>query len=460
MVERRALLLAGDLVVGFLALGLALVIWVAAGQEWYGLSSDFFRLRVSTWFYFLPLAWLLLLVDLYDVHRSADWRDTLRGVLISALIGAVLYSLVYITSPANSLPRIGVAAYLVCAAALTLLWRGLYIRVLTAPRFQRRVLVIGAGRAGETILNVINDLQPAPFRLVGLIDDDSGKHGEDFCGYPVLAGSDHLLELVDRHAITDLIVAISGEMQGSTFQTLLDTQERGIEITRMPVAYEELRQRVPIEILETDWILRSFVDETRVSGFFEAGKRFLDILGGLAGATILLLVLPFVSLATLLETGRPVFYLQTRLGKGGRPYQIIKFRTMRQDAEADGKPRWATEGDERATRVGMFLRKTHLDEVPQFLNVLRGEMSLVGPRAERPQLVEHFQAHVPFYRARLLVKPGITGWAQVNYGYAASIDETKIKLEYDLYYIKHRSILLDLLVLIKTPGTVFGMRGQ
>ncbi|MBN1667803.1 MAG: exopolysaccharide biosynthesis polyprenyl glycosylphosphotransferase, partial [Anaerolineales bacterium] len=282
----------------------------------------------------------------------------------------------------------------------------------------------------------------------------------DFCGHPVLGGSDRLLDLIEQHAITDLVVAISGEMRGATFQALLDAQERGIEITRMPVAYEELRQRVPIEILEADWILRSFVDETRVSGFYEAGKRLIDILGGLAGVSILLLVLPFVSLATLLESGRPVFYMQTRLGRGGRPYQIIKFRTMRQDAEADGKPRWAKEDDERATRVGLFLRKTHLDEVPQFLNVLRGEMSLVGPRAERPQLVEHFQAHVPFYRARLLVKPGITGWAQVNYGYAASIEETKTKLEYDLYYIKHRSLGLDLLVLFKTPGTVFGMRGQ
>jgi len=133
---------------------------------------------------------------------------------------------------------------------------------------------------------------------------------------------------------------------------------------------------------------------------------------------------------------------------------------MRQDAEADGKPRWASEDDERATRVGRILRKTHLDEIPQFINVLRGEMSLVGPRAERPELVAHFQEYVPFYRARLLVKPGITGWAQVNFGYAATIEETMIKLEYDLYYIKHRNLGMDFIILLRTPGTMFGLRGQ
>ncbi|MFN2153313.1 MAG: sugar transferase, partial [Anaerolineales bacterium] len=326
--------------------------------------------------------------------------------------------------------------------------------------FLRRVLVVGGGQAGEMILRAINAQQPQPFQLVGIIDDDPRKQGQIIEGHQVLAGSDQLLEIVPREQISDILVAISGGMHGSTFQTLLDAQERGIEITRMPVAYEELLRRVPIEILEADWILRSFVDSARVSGFYLFGKRVIDILGGLAGVVLLGLILPFVGLATLLDSGRPIFYSQTRLGKGGQPYEIIKFRTMRQDAEADGKPRWASEDDERATRIGRMLRKTHLDEIPQFINVLRGEMSLVGPRAERPELVAHFQEHVPFYRARLLVKPGITGWAQVNFGYAATIEETMIKLEYDLYYIKHRNLWMDIIILARTPGTMFGMRGQ
>jgi lipopolysaccharide/colanic/teichoic acid biosynthesis glycosyltransferase len=161
-----------------------------------------------------------------------------------------------------------------------------------------------------------------------------------------------------------------------------------------------------------------------------------------------------------IDDGRPIFYTQTRSGRGGQPYALIKFRTMSRDAEADGVPKWAKEDDERATRVGRVLRKTHLDEIPQFVNVLRGEMSLVGPRAERPELMALFEKHVPFYRARLLVKPGITGWAQINFGYASNVEETTIKLEYDLYYIKNRNIMMDLVILLRTPATGFRLRGR
>ena len=276
----------------------------------------------------------------------------------------------------------------------------------------------------------------------------------------MIGSSKELLRLVQENNISDIVVAITGEMQGGMFQALLDAQEYGAEIIRMPTAYEDVLGRVPIMMLEANWILRSFVDEVRVSGFYTLVKRFIDILGGAFGTLIMILLLPFIALLTVIDDGLPIFYTQTRCGKGGQPYNILKFRTMRRDAEADGTPRWAREDDERATRVGKVLRRTHLDELPQFFNVLRGEMSLVGPRAERPELVEYFQKHIPFYRARLLVKPGITGWAQVNFGYAATIEETISKLEYDLYYIKHRSILTDLVILLRTPSTVFGLRGR
>jgi lipopolysaccharide/colanic/teichoic acid biosynthesis glycosyltransferase len=155
-----------------------------------------------------------------------------------------------------------------------------------------------------------------------------------------------------------------------------------------------------------------------------------------------------------------VFFLQNRLGKNGKTYRIIKFRTMRNDSEPKGEVRVTTQNDDRITRAGVLLRKSHLDELPQFLNVLKGEMSLVGPRAERSELVTQLQKEIPFYRARLLVKPGITGWAQINFGYAATVEDTAVKLEYDLYYIKHRTLLMDLIILLRTVGTVVGLRGQ
>jgi exopolysaccharide biosynthesis polyprenyl glycosylphosphotransferase len=296
--------------------------------------------------------------------------------------------------------------------------------------------------------------------MVGIVDDDPEKVGTEIEGHPVLGTSEDLLRIIDTQNISDIIVAISGEMLGSMFQALLDAQELGLEIIRMPKTYEELVRRVPIQELEADWILRSFVDESRVSRFYEIGKRALDLLLGLVGTLIFLALLPFLAIAILIDDGRPIFYAQTRSGKGAQPYKIYKLRTMRTDAEADGRPQWAKEDDERATRTGKILRKTHLDELPQFLNVVKGEMSMVGPRAERPELVNMFQKHVPFYRARLLVKPGITGWAQINMGYASTVDETVVKLEYDLYYIKNRNLIMDSLIILRTPATMLGFRGR
>ena len=175
---------------------------------------------------------------------------------------------------------------------------------------------------------------------------------------------------------------------------------------------------------------------------------------------ILAVTFPLTALAIVLDSGFPIFYSQPRLGKGGIPYVIYKYRSMRTDAEADGKAKVAAENDPRVTRVGNFLRRTRIDELPQFWNVLRGDMSLVGPRAERAELVNSYQKQIPFYRARLLVKPGLTGWAQINYGYAATVYDTVVKIEYDLYYIKHRSLGMDVNIILRTIGTVIRRTGR
>lgn len=322
------------------------------------------------------------------------------------------------------------------------------------------MLVVGGGVSGKILLDSFNHLDPKPFNIIGIIDDDPQKQDQEIEGFQVLGTGQELLKIIQDRDITDLIVSITGVIRGQTFQALLDAQGLGVEIVRMPVAYEDLNQRVPIRILEADWILRSFVDDTGVSGYYRFAKRIIDILGGLIGTLMFLIIFPFAGLAIILDTGLPIFYLQTRMGRLGKPYKIIKFRTMVKNAEEDGEPQWAREDDHRVTKVGRFLRKTHLDEFPQFLNVLKGEMSLVGPRSERPVLVEELQKKVPFYRARLLVKPGVTGWAQINYGYPETIDGTIDKLEYDLYYIKHRSVLLDLRIIFRTPATVIGLQGK
>lgn len=457
--ERRFMLLIGDLLVGYASLIVALYFW-ARGDAWLKFSWEFIRVRPAFWFYMMPLLWIVFMSGMYDIRRSGNRSETVRGVGMAALISLGIYLLVFFISEPNSLPRRGVAGFIVANTLLTFLWRLFYIRVFTAPQFMRRVLIVGAGKAGNTLLNILADLWPPPFYLVGLMDDDPDKLDKIIDGYPVLGNGTQLLEIIEREQISDLVLAISGEMNGSTFQSILDAQERGVEVTTMQKIYEDILGRVPIFHLDADWLLRSFIDQSRSNPFYDVAKRLMDVLSSFIGLVPLALLFPFIAIAILLDTGFPVFFLQNRQGKNGQEYKIIKFRTMVWNSEKIGEVRVTTQHDDRITRTGHFLRRSHLDELPQLINVLRGEMSMVGPRAERSELVTELQGQIPFYRARLLVKPGITGWAQVNFGYASTVEDTAIKLEYDLYYIKHRNLVMDLLIIIRTIGTVVGLRGQ
>jgi exopolysaccharide biosynthesis polyprenyl glycosylphosphotransferase len=473
--EYRSILLLGDFAMAITSVFAALFTWrrynfyvnleellargIAPGRA--SQQAELFNnIDPQFWFYLLPIVWMLLLIELYEPHVASSGKRTTRGIALAAFIGIAAYSLVFIVKQDTNLPRIGVGAFLFFASVLTLLWRVIFIRVYKTTGQRRRILLIGAGKAGQTLAELYHSSGTRSFNLVGYVDDDKEKVGKTICGLRVLGSNAHLLNLIDVYHISDIVIAINGEIAGITFQTILDAQEKGVEVTRMPILYEEMTGRVPVHHLESDWIIRSFVDGLHVSGFYELMKRVLDILGGILGLMLFVITCPFLSLAVLADTGFPVFYSQPRLGRGGLIFSIYKYRSMRQDAEADGEAKTTLENDPRVTRVGNFLRKTRLDELPQFWNVLRGEMSLVGPRAERPELVADYQKQVPFYRARLLVKPGLTGWAQINYGYVASVTETAVKIEYDLYYIKHRTLGMDVQIMLRTIGTVLRRTGR
>ncbi len=466
--EQRAILLIGDLIAAAGAMLLALYFWYEYSLYILiksGLSAAkaerLIDVKVPFWFYLLPLIWLLLMVDSYETHIASNWKKTLRGIAVAPIVGLFGYSLLFtFNQDPNSLPRIGIGAFLVLASILTLAWRGTYIRLYTSSGLMRRVLIVGAGKAGHSLLEIYRKLNPPPFLLVGFIDDDIRKHGKPHHGFEVLGTSEKLLEIIENYHISDVVVAIKGVIKGETFQIILDAQEQGAEVIRMPIMYEELTQRVPVEHLESDWVIRSFVDQVRVSGAYELSKRLTDIFGGLVGVAFYLLTFPFIAVAIVLESGFPILYTQDRSGKGGRVFRIYKYRSMYQSVEADAEIKLAEVNDPRITRVGNFLRKSRIDELPQFWSVLTGEISLVGPRAEQPKLVAEFQKKIPFYRARLLVKPGLTGWAQINYGYVASVKETFVKLEYDLYYIKHRSLGMDINIILRTIGTVLRRTGR
>ncbi len=454
--ERRALLVAGDLVCALAAVVAALWLWSLTNRGGFAVADLGAK---ALWFGLLAPGWVLLSIPLYDLRRAAFPPATLTGLVSTAGLAASLYLAAYFVAPPLLLPRLVALYFLVGAVGFQGLWRLLYIRVFVSAFFRRRALVIGAGWGGETIIQALKEFHGWQYEIVGLIDDDASKHNQLIQGVPVLGGHECLLELARKHDVPELIFAITGEVQGGMFQALLDCQATGISVIRVLRLYEQVTGRVPIDHLEIDWLVSSFIERVRPEAAFVLAKRLVDLLSSVVGLGLLALLFPGLALGIRLEGPGPIFYRQVRLGLGGKRITVIKFRTMRPDAEQDGEPRWATAADERVTRFGRFLRKTRLDELPQFFNILRGEMSLIGPRPERPEFTALLEQRLPFYRTRLLVKPGLTGWAQVNYGYGNTIEDALIKLQYDLYYIKHQVWWLELAILIRTVETVLGMKG-
>lgn len=455
--EKRIILILGDFITAILALILSLWFW-AEKDAWLDFSFRFLLERPPFWFYLMPFIWMILLIELHDIRRASRINETISGIVIASISSIFLYLIVYFTSEPNSLPRRGVGFFIISTTVLTFIWRLIYIQVFNAPELMRRTLIIGAGRTGSAFTEILSKMHPLPFILVGLVDDNPLKIKTQISGYPILGPGIDLLSIIQKYMVTDLILAISGDINPVLFQNLLQAEENGVEVTTLPIMYEELLGRVPISLLRSDWIIRSFVDQIHTGKLFEFTKRLIDIIAGLVLAVCFVILFPLIAILVIIDSGFPILYLQERLGKFGKKYTIYKFRTMKNHTDKDSfQP--TVEHDNRITRVGNLLRKTHADELPQFINILKGEMSLVGPRAERLELVNQLQNQVPFYRARLLVKPGLTGWAQVNQRYASNVEETKTKLEYDLYYIKHRNLLLDFIIMFRTVGTVLGFKG-
>lgn len=457
--EQRFLLVLSDIIAGILALLLALFVWSLVDPS-SQFSFEFLRNRIPLWFYLLPLIWVALLADSYDLRKANKLNDTVRSIGLATAIATIIYLIIYFTIKSTELPRLAVGLFIVFVAIFTIVDRLIYIRLFTMANNQRKVLLVGAGNAGTALATVISEMDPKPFHLLGLIDDDPSKLGTTISGFPVIGNHTNILDLVQKQGVTDMILAITNQMNHGMFQTILLAQESGTNLITMAEAYENLTNRVPVSLLEADWVIRSFLDRPALTGFYRLFKRLLDFSGAFIGTLALIILYPFLALMIAIDSRGPIIFEQERLGLGGAPYMIYKFRTMKDNADMKKEAMVTATNDSRITRVGRIMRKIHLDELPQVINVLRGEMSLVGPRSERSELVVVFQNMIPFYRARMLVKPGITGWAQIHQAYAETVDETAVKLEYDLYYIKHAHFGLDLLILLRTFGSVLGFKGR
>lgn len=456
--ERRALLILGDALLVNVAVLAALYLW--ARIDGYTFTFDFVRAR---WFWFpiLTGAWWLLagLGDLYDVPVASRRPEVVWRVAFVIMGLVVGYLVVYFLSPRDTLPRLFFLFFSGIALAGVVLWRWAYVTVFTLPSLCRRVLIVGAGWAGRTLVQALSGRKVVDCEAVGFVDDDLAKQGAEVAGLPVLGSSADLRSLVRAYRVDEVVLAVTHEMREELFQALMDCRAMAVQVIRMPDLYEQLTRRIPVEHINEEWVLDALNDRSVLARLERAAKRLLDLACGLTGLVGLGLFLPFVVLAIWLDDRGAVFYTQTRSGLDGKPFRVIKLRTMCTDAEEDAHPQWAQKNDDRVTRVGRLLRRVRLDELPQVINVLRGEMSVVGPRPERPEFIAELQEQVPFYRTRLVVKPGLTGWAQINYRYGSSVEDALMKLQYDLYYIRHQSLWLDLSIILKTLGVVLRCQG-
>ena len=319
------------------------------------------------------------------------------------------------------------------------------------PGTKRRILILGAGSFGKALFHILRSRRNAFTDVVGVLAKESEHVGDEFVGMKILGTIDQLIEVVERHRVDTIAVCLKDRRAVLPVQTLLDLKSIGVDIRDGHHIYEEESGRLPIDELNPSAII--FSTGFRRGIFVRIAKRSVDLLVSTVGLVLLFPVLALIGILIKLDSPGPIFYQQVRVGLHAKPYMIWKFRSMFIDAENDGA-QWASEADPRISRVGWWLRKWRLDEIPQLFNVIKGEMSLVGPRPERPVFVQELRSVIPYYDIRHAVRPGITGWAQTQFRYGASAEDAHVKLQYDLYYVKNPSISLDFRILLDTIRVV------
>lgn len=394
--------------------------------------------------------------DLY-ASRVVNRRSELFVYLFQAVGTAwVILAILYYLIPDHSLGR-GIAVLSAPIVLLFLLsWRLILLEAdFLLPR-QQRVLVVGTGPLGISLVREILHRPELHLKVVGFLDEDGENIGKSLVNPGIIGATSDLEEITAREKIDRIVLSLRERRGQTPVRELLHLKFAGVAVDDAHTVSEEIDGRIRLEHLSPSWMILS--EGFRKSGLLLAAKRMVDVFVSLVLLLVTLPIMGIVALVIWLESGSPILFRQERIGLGGRPFQILKFRSMKQNAEEHG-PKWAADDDQRVTRVGRIIRKLRLDELPQAVNVLRGEMSFVGPRPERAIFCRMLENETPFYALRYSVRPGITGWAQVKYQYGATIEEAKTKLEYDLFYIKHLSLTLDLAILFETAKVVLWQRG-
>jgi sugar transferase (PEP-CTERM system associated) len=445
---RSLTVFSGELLLIFGSVALA-----AAAQSTPDIASNLWKILLVT----LVCQTSLYYNDFYDLTLVHSSRELIVRLLQAAGAASIVLAALYFLQPNLMIGNgIFVSALFVFLIAI-LGWRLLFNRVSGSMRLQEQVLFVGTGETARKVARQVLDQQDFAYHIIGFIDDDASRIGERIVNPAIVGTPADIDRLIAEHHIDRIVVGMSDRRGRLPVEELLRAKMAGIRVEEATTTYERVTGKILIDDLRPSWLI--FSDGFRVSRATRLMKRTIDLALSAALAVLTLPLMIGTALLVMLEDGRPILYRQERVGENGRTFTLAKFRSMRKDAEQAGRPIWAKDGDDRVTRVGRFIRKTRLDELPQLWNVVRGDMSFVGPRPERPFFVDQLANEIPLYQQRHAVKPGLTGWAQVKYRYGSSLEDAMEKLRYDLYYIKHMSVVFDLTIVFDTVKVVLFRKG-
>jgi len=440
---KKITLLFGDIIILYLSLWLALYL-----RYWPNFQMVIWK------YHFLPFtllyaAWLLIfyISGLYDLNLAkntlAFYAILFRAISTSTVVAILFFYLIPFFGIA---PKTNLVLNIIILTILIYLWRQIFNRLIKSPALLNNVLIIGNNKETEQLIGYVKENPQLGYYIKKMISEKDTKLVSN------------LIETVVKEKIQTIVTVPDPRNDGTLVRNLYHCLPLKITLFDLPKFYERLTGKIPVSVIEETWFLENLMDAQR--SVYEIFKRFFDLIFGLILGLTTLPLYPFVALAVKLDSVGPIFYRQKRVGQDNKIFNIAKFRSMVQNAEKNGA-QWAVKNDPRTTRIGSFLRKTRLDELPQFWNVIKGEMSFVGPRPERPEFVfgANMERQIPFYQIRHLVKPGLTGWAQINFEYGSSYEDTIEKLQYDFYYLKNRSFLLDLSIVLKTLKIILSREG-
>lgn len=427
---------------------------------------NYFNISTTNYYWTIVLGIYLNIIgtvfEMYNLQVASSQYQVVKSIILTASTTVLLYLLTPVYTPFLPTNRIQILFFYLAILLSLMLWRLLYVKFLASSRFEKKVILICDKDQVKELVVGLEGADPH-YKVMGYVNSDSNQDAAENQRKDVIKkiDSNQLESFAVKNSISEIVIA-SQKTDGITvnlYNQLIHLLENGYVIREYTQVYETMTNRIPVQYVARDFYRYFPFSRSNQNQLYLIVVRFLEIVISFLGLTMGILLLPFILAGNFVGNKGPLFYSQERIGRNGLPFQILKLRTMIKNAESNGAV-FTTSNDSRITSFGKFLRKARLDEIPQFLNILKGEMAVIGPRPERPVFVNEIAEVMPFYETRHVIKPGLTGWAQVNYAYGETIDDSLIKLQYDLYYIKHRSFFLDINIILKTFSTVLFYRGQ